>query len=156
MNFSGLEEGLIRPMCVKMLTPCKYRQSQVVMMKHLIARLREASCPLNYQYPWDEVRDENNTVLLEPGLDLVIGYLDRKDRLDILRRKNISAVPSKNLSDLLTSAPCHFTAAESSISSREVSLRKMFVKHMIQSNPETQKMLFSGPMPTFCRRGNTE
>ncbi|KAI3755911.1 hypothetical protein L1987_55720 [Smallanthus sonchifolius] len=103
-----LTENVIRPECVKNLTPPRYRKTQCVPLPQLKQALLSvpADSMYDYQHTWSPVSDSGRPVL-RAGFDLARDLLSDDDFREVLRRRyhdlyNLAVelqVPTENNSD---------------------------------------------------------
>lgn len=83
-----LNESIIRPECVQVLTPPRYRRNQLVSMQRLKGALLSvpADSMYDYQHTWDPVSDSGRQIL-KPGFDLARDLLSDDDFREVLHRR---------------------------------------------------------------------
>ncbi|KAJ0103236.1 hypothetical protein Patl1_04024 [Pistacia atlantica] len=83
-----LTENIIRPECVRNLTPPRYRKTQFASLQQLKEALLSvpAESMYDYQHTWDPVSDTGRTIL-QAGFDLARGLLSDDDFREVLHRR---------------------------------------------------------------------
>ncbi|XP_077221853.1 protein TORNADO 1-like [Tasmannia lanceolata] len=103
-----LSENILRPECIKNLTPPRYRKNQSVPLQQLKETLLTvpADSMYDYQHTWSSVSD-GGRVILQPGFDFARNLLSDDDFREVLHRRyhdlyNLAMeldVPTENTQD---------------------------------------------------------
>ncbi|XP_031104877.1 protein TORNADO 1 [Ipomoea triloba] len=83
-----LTESILRPECVRNLTPPRYRKTQFLAVQHLKQTLLSvpADGMYDYQHTWDAVADSGKAILRE-GFDFARDLLSDDDFREVLHRR---------------------------------------------------------------------
>ncbi|KAL2932590.1 Protein TORNADO 1 [Bienertia sinuspersici] len=83
-----LIENVIRPECVKSLTPPRYRKTQFLALQKLKEALLTVSADgmYDYQHTWSAVHDAGKTII-KPGFDFARDLLSDDDFREVLHRR---------------------------------------------------------------------